>query len=278
MAVYAIGDVQGCCDELQQLLDVLNVDTVTDRVWFVGDLVNRGPQSLQTLRLVKSLGDSAITVLGNHDLHLLALALVNNAPAPDACLQAVLEAEDCNELTGWLRHRPLVHHDPTLNTLMVHAGICAEWRVDECLGYAAEVESVLQGDEPESFFRQMYGAKPNHWSENLSGINRQRFIVNCFTRMRYYNPDGSLDFAAKLAPEHYAARGDGKLTPWFRMPKRKTASTRIVFGHWSTLGYINEANVIGLDTGCVWGGKLSALRLDEPAPLVQVDSRQAKVF
>lgn len=278
MAVYAIGDVQGCSDELQELLDTLNIEPATDQVWFVGDLVNRGPKSLQTLRLVRSLGNSAITVLGNHDLHLLALALASDVPEPDACLRPVLEAADRNELTEWLRCRPLVHHDRTLKTVMVHAGIVAEWTVDECLSHAAEVESVLQGDHPERFFNQMYGEKPTRWSANLSGIERQRFIVNSCTRMRYYNRDGSLNFASKLAPADYAGHGDNGLIPWFRVPKRKSATTRIVFGHWSTLGYINEANVIGLDTGCVWGGKLSAARLDEPAPLVQVNSRQAKAF
>ena len=278
MAVYAIGDVQGCSDELQQLLDALNVDPAADQIWFVGDLVNRGPKSLQALRLVRSLGEAAITVLGNHDLHLLALALAIDAPEPDSDLQPVLDATDRNELMEWLRHQPLVHHDKSLNTVMVHAGIFAEWTVDECVRYATEVESVLQGDHPEHFLDQMYGEKPTRWSVDLSGINRQRFIVNSCTRMRFCNRDGSLDFASKLAPEHYPDRGDNALTPWFRMPKRQSATTRIVFGHWSTLGYINEANVIGLDTGCVWGGKLSAVRLDEPAPLTQVDSQQPRKF
>jgi len=278
MAVYAVGDVQGCCEELQRLLDALNFDPGADRLWLVGDLVNRGPASLETLRLVHALGDSAITVLGNHDLHLLALALVGNASSANDGLLQILNATDCDELIDWLRNRPLVHYDPSLQTLMVHAGIAAQWSRETALKRAAEVEAVLRGDIPEVFLKQMYGAQPDYWSPELEGTERLRFIVNSCTRMRYYSTDGKLNLNAKLAPAHYSDSENDKLIPWFRYPNRKTLETRIVFGHWSALGYVDEANVRGLDTGCVWGGKLTAIRLDEEAPPVQIDSQQPKRF
>ncbi len=275
MAIYAAGDIQGCLDELRDLLDRLEFDPLSDRLWLVGDLVNRGPRSLETLRYVRSLGDAAVSVLGNHDLHLLALACNATGREAEPELQALLQADDRDELLHWLRQRPLLHYDAEQDALLVHAGIYPGWDVKKSLRHAAEVESVLRSDQYEDFFRQMYGARPDAWSDSLQSHERLRFIVNSFTRMRYCRPDGSLDFAAKLAPEEHSAAG---LLPWFRLPARRAEHTRVFFGHWSTLGYIAEGSVIGLDTGCVWGGTLTAVRVDAPAEVIQVPSRQAARF
>jgi len=274
MAVYAVGDLQGCLDELRELLDQLNFDPATDQLWLVGDLVNRGPKSLETLRFVHSLGTSAITVLGNHDLHLLALALVPGNHEPEADLQAVLNAPDSNELVDWLRMQPLLHYDPAQNLCLVHAGVYPGWTIAAAAAHAAEVENALRSDQPQHFLSDMYGTMPDTWQPTLTGNDRLRFIVNSFTRMRYCRDDDSLDFTAKLAPDEYGP----ELQPWFRRPGRANDSARIVFGHWSTLGYVAEANVIGLDTGCVWGGELTAIRLDAEAPPVRVASHQPKRF
>ena len=274
MAVYAIGDIQGCCDELEALIAQLNYDPISDELWLVGDLVNRGPDSLATLRLVKSLGSGAITILGNHDLHLLALSAARKTgaatPVVDTWLQPVLDAPDTAALLDWLRQKPLAHYSAELNTLMVHAGVPAEWSLGETLDHAAEVQGELTGENGDAFLAAMYGSKPTRWSAELSGIDRLRFITNALTRIRYSTRDGTLDFAEKLAPgtqpEH--------LLPWFELPDRSCADTRIVFGHWSTLGFLARDNVVALDTGCVWGGRLTAFRLDEPADPVTVASGQ----
>lgn len=268
MAVYAIGDVQGCHDELRRLLDALSFDPGRDRLWLVGDLVNRGPRSVETLRLVKSLGPAAVTVLGNHDLHAVAVASGAEPRKSKDTLDALLDAPDATELMDWLRTRPLLHHDPALGWAMVHAGLPPEWDLAEAAARAAEVETVLAGEGAGEFLRNMYGDRPERWAPDLAGHDRLRFITNCFTRIRYCRPDGSLDLDSKGPP---GAQPPGHL-PWFRVPGRRSAGERLVFGHWSTLGAIAEAGVRSLDTGCVWGGRLTALRLDDPdADLTSVD-------
>jgi bis(5'-nucleosyl)-tetraphosphatase (symmetrical) len=266
MAVYAVGDVQGCYAELARLLDTLQADPSRDEFWFVGDLVNRGPRSLEVLRLVKSLGRAAVVVLGNHDLHLLAFALAPGERAPDAELRPVLDAPDRDELVDWLRARPLAHYRPDLNTLMVHAGVAPEWDPLQTMKLAREVEQVLRGAGCAAFLAQMYGNRPDRWSPSLAGTERQRFVINCLTRIRYCHADGRLDFVEHGPP---GSQGAG-LVPWFELATRATQAVRIVFGHWSSLGFLQRANLLGLDTGCVWGRTLTAVRLDGPAKVFTV--------
>lgn len=268
MAIFAVGDVQGCCSELRQLVDKLPFDPSKDELWFVGDLVNRGPDSLGVLRFVRELGPAARTLLGNHDLHLLALALGNAVPVADDDLAPILAAADGAELVDWLRRQPLAHHDPNLNTLMVHAGVIPGWSGAETVARAREVEAVLQSDDCGAFLTAMYGSRPDRWSEALAGQDRLRFITNCLTRIRFVRVDESLDFDQKGPP---GSQPPG-LIPWFEIPGRASADLRIVFGHWSTLGFLQRPNLIGLDTGVVWGGKLTAVRLDAPGEPYQVTS------
>jgi bis(5'-nucleosyl)-tetraphosphatase (symmetrical) len=268
MACYAIGDVQGCRDELARLLDQLRFDPARDEIWFVGDLVNRGPRSLETLRLVRSLGERCTVVLGNHDLHLIALAMGNPARRREADLAAVLEAPDGAELVDWLRHRPLAHYRPELGTLMVHAGVPPQWDPLTTVKLAREAEQVLQGPRCREFLAVLYGNRPDRWNPVLSGFDRLRFIINALTRIRFCRPDGSLDLDQKGPP----AGAPPSLTPWFRFPARASATVRVVFGHWSTLGLLQTENLLGLDTGCVWGGSLTAVRLDGPTRIWQVPS------
>ena len=267
MAVYAIGDIQGCYDELSRLLDTLKTDPAEDEIWFVGDLVNRGPASLEVLRLVKSLGRAAVVVLGNHDLHLLAFA--HGREGADEDLRPVLDAPDAAELIDWLRQRPLAHYRPDLNTLMVHAGVPPEWDPLQTVKLAREVESVLRGSGCGAFLAAMYGNRPERWSAQLVGTERLRFIVNCLTRTRYCHSDGRMDFEHNGPPGSQPAG----LVPWFELADRATRSVRMVFGHWSSLGLVQQANLIGLDTGCVWGRSLSAVRLDGPARIYSVPCR-----
>jgi len=256
MATYAIGDLQGCYESLLALLDKLNFDRTTDTLWFAGDLVNRGSDSLSTLRLVKSLGDNAISVLGNHDLHLLAIANgIKTTRSAD--LQRILDADDRDELLRWLSTRPLLHHDNKLNHTITHAGIYPFWSLAQAQDYAHELESELKNNLNE-FLNNMYGNKPDNWDNSLSGFERLRFICNCFTRMRFCHPDGRLDFTSNGAPGTIPE----KALPWFEIENRQTSNEKLLFGHWSTLGMIDKENVYALDTGCVWGGKLTALRID----------------
>jgi len=259
VAVYVIGDVQGCYDPLRRLLDALAFEPARDCLWFTGDLVNRGPQSLAVLRYVSGL-DDVVTVLGNHDLHLLALA--TGAPAARKrsrdTLDDVLGAPDREELLDWLRGRPLAHHDPALGWLLVHAGVPPQWDLELTLACAREVEAVLRDGDASDFLGEMYGDEPSQWSAKLRGIARWRFITNCLTRMRYCNAEGHLDLDAKGGP---GSQPDGYV-PWFRVPKRRTQNVRIAFGHWATLGYLHEPNLLALDTGCVWGQGLTAARID----------------
>ncbi|QKT04353.1 symmetrical bis(5'-nucleosyl)-tetraphosphatase [Ectothiorhodospiraceae bacterium 2226] len=267
MAVYAIGDLQGCLEPLQRLLDELRFDPATDRLWFAGDLVNRGPQSLETLRFVHALGETAHCVLGNHDLHLIAVAYgLTRYHKPGDTLIPVLEAPDRDALLDWLRHRPLMHVDPTLGYAMVHAGLPPQWDIPQAQAMAGEVEAVLRGDGVREFLAHMYGNEPHRWRDDLQGMARLRFAVNCFTRMRYCDADGRLDFQHKGAPGTQPA----PLLPWFEAPARAWAGTPVVCGHWSTLGLRLAGDVRALDTGCLWGGRLTALRLDDEEQMYAV--------
>jgi bis(5'-nucleosyl)-tetraphosphatase (symmetrical) len=275
MAVWAVGDVQGCLAELETLLERLGFEPGRDRLWFVGDLVSRGPQSLEVLRLVERLGDSAVTVLGNHDLHLLALA---HGAAPlrpaDASLRPLLEAPDRRRLLDWLQSRPVLHHDAALGVTMVHAGLPPQWDVPLARRAAAELEAALRGEHSGRLFATMYGNKPDRWQDDLEGDERLRYITNALTRLRVCDPGGRLLLKFKGPLEEMP---DGAL-PWFRAPGRRWAGARIVCGHWSALGYFDEGGVLGLDTGCVWGGTLTAQRLDAAGPPVAVASTLPKVF
>jgi bis(5'-nucleosyl)-tetraphosphatase (symmetrical) len=260
MALYAIGDVQGCDAELGALLSALRFSADKDRLWFVGDLVNRGPGSLAVLRRVRSLGDAATVALGNHDLHLLAVAYGFAATRSDDTLSEVLAAPDCDALLEWLVGRPLLHEDLALNLCMLHAGLAPQWDLALARRCAREFESALRRD-PKKLFGGLYGDQPDRWDEALAGAERLRFIANCFTRLRYVDANGRLMLRAKGSPKKSQSKA---LIPWFEAPAARWRGPRIVFGHWSTLGYFNFADVTGLDTGCVWGGTLTALRLDEP--------------
>jgi bis(5'-nucleosyl)-tetraphosphatase (symmetrical) len=262
MAIYAIGDLQGCYTELQNLLERLNFNPARDRLWFVGDLVNRGPQSLDCLRFIKSLGDRAVTVLGNHDLSLLStMAGVRKLGERDT-IADILNASDRTELFDWLRRQPLLHHDTDLNYVLIHAGLPPQWDLQLAKRCAREIETLLRGREYREFFEGMYGDMPEQWSDDLGGAERWRFVTNCFTRLRYCSLDGQLDLKEKEAP----GKQKHGLYPWFQVPGRRSHDVRIIFGHWSTLGCTQQDNVISLDTGCVWGGSLTAARLDGKQP------------
>ena len=265
MAVYAIGDLQGCYDPFRHLLDEIDFEPGKDTLWLVGDLVNRGPKSLKTLRFVKSLGDSVVTVLGNHDLHLLALAAgQTHFGQRFETLQKTLEAADRDELLDWLRHRPLAHYDKSLDTLLVHAGTHPQWSVKKTLARAVEVEAALQGDDYEILLGKMYGNTPAAWTGALKGYKRLRFIINCLTRMRMLTKSLRLNMSHSGAPW----RGRKNLTPWFAVPEPAWAGTRIVFGHWSQLGLVVLPELVCLDTGCVWGRQLTAVRIDKRVPRI----------
>jgi bis(5'-nucleosyl)-tetraphosphatase (symmetrical) len=261
MATYAIGDIQGCFHELMQLLERIGYDPAADTLWFTGDLVNRGPRSLEVLRFVKGLGERAVTVLGNHDLHLLAVSEGKHRhfTASDT-LGEVLEAPDRDELMAWLRRQPLLHHDAALGWTLVHAGLPPQWDLATAQACAAEVETVLRGPAYRDFIEHMYGNQPDRWSGELRGWERLRFTVNCLTRLRYCSKDGALALAPKGTPGGQAPT----LVPWFDAPGRRSAGSRLVFGHWSTLGLHRGKDVLCLDTGCLWGGALTAVRLDDP--------------
>lgn len=266
MSRIAIGDVQGCHDELRALLARLQFSPDRDRLWFVGDLVNRGPKSLETLRFVKSLGESAIVVLGNHDLHLLAVVHGNSSRLrPGDTLDEVLAAPDRDVLLEWLITRPLAHFDAAAGDLLVHGGVLPQWNAVQVVRLAGEVETALARD-PRGLFDHMYGNRPDRWDDALTGYERMRVIVNALTRMRACTLDGRIDLAEKGAP----ATIRPPLHPWFEIPGRATADVRVVFGHWSTLGFRAQPGVLALDTGCVWGGALSAFDLDADAPPVCV--------
>jgi len=271
MPTYAIGDLQGCGQQLQNLLTLIDNASPHADFLFVGDLVNRGPQSLGTLRHLRSLGSRAKAVLGNHDLHLLAVSQGIRPQHATDTLDDILNAPDRDELIDWVRHRPLALFEQ--GHLLFHAGIFPEWNAEKTMALAHEVETMLRGPDWVDFLRHMYGNEPAIWSDDLQGYDRLRCIINTLTRMRLCRPDGGIDFKIKegldAAPPGYV--------PWFDMPGRKTADITCVFGHWASLGLTLRPNLIGLDTGCVWGGKLTAIRLEDRA-LFQVECPRAEQF
>ncbi len=277
MAVYAIGDIQGCYDELMTLLDLIKFDPAKDQVWLAGDLINRGPKSAEVLRFAQSLPNNAIkTVLGNHELHLLANAcgVTKKAHYLDT-LSGILDAPDRDALIDWLRHQPLLHHDAQLGFTMIHAGLPPEWTISKAKKRAQEVEAMLQSDDWADYFQHMYGNTPERWTKKLEGWDRLRYITNCLTRLRYCHNDGRLALKFK---GHPSDSPENQL-PWFDMPNRKTKTERIVFGHWSTLGTGQYGNVFSLDSGAVWGEKLTALRLDtKPYEWFEIEAEDCKQY
>ena len=269
MATYAIGDLQGCLNPLKALLEHIQFDPATDRLWFVGDLVNRGPQSLEALRFVRELGDRAVTVLGNHDLFLLACAFTDRASKPGDTLDDLLSAPDRDELLDWLRHRPLIHHDAALGWTLVHAGIPPDWDLATALDQGKRAQKALRQSDPYPFFSAMFGENPAFWHENLSKSLKLRYTINGLTRMRYCTADGQMNLKEKRPPDEVSP----DLMPWFALPQRKTRNERIVYGHWSALGEARDRNKTWcIDQGCLWGRQLTALKLDSrPASVFQVD-------
>lgn len=257
MATYAVGDIQGCCAELQHLLQQVRFNPAEDRLWLVGDLVNRGPDSLGVLRLVKSFGASAITVLGNHDLHLLAVAEGVSELHHGDTLREILDAPDRDELLAWLRTRNLLHAEDGF--VLVHAGLLPQWSVEQARALAHEVETALRGNHHHDYLAHMYGNHPDHWRDDLGGYPRLRLITNAFTRMRVCTRQGGMEFKFKGAVEDVP---EGYM-PWFEVPGRASAGATVVCGHWSALGLRVTPGVIALDTGCLWGGALSAIRLED---------------
>ena len=257
LATYAVGDIQGCNTEFRQLLERMRFDPVADKLWLVGDLVNRGPDSLGVLRLVKSLGDAAITVLGNHDLHLLAVAEGIAELHRSDTLNDILHAPDRDELLAWLRAQRLLHAED--GWVLVHAGLSPQWSVAQAQQLAHEVEAALRGAHYHEFLTRMYGNHPDRWRDDLDGYKRLRVITNAFTRMRICSAQGGMEFKFKGEARDCPA---GYL-PWFEVPGRASAGATIICGHWSALGLKLTPNVITLDTGCLWGGPLSAIRLED---------------
>ncbi|MGR9086831.1 MAG: symmetrical bis(5'-nucleosyl)-tetraphosphatase [Gammaproteobacteria bacterium] len=265
MAIYAIGDVQGCFDELIRLLDAIAFDPGDDQLWFAGDLVNRGPKSLETLRFVKSLGDSAVTVLGNHDLHLLVASCSSMRAGKKDTLKPVLEAPDRDDLIDWLRRRPLLHYDEGF--CLVHAGLPPQWDFNLAREMAGLAEQALRASDYRDFLVQLYGNEPDIWASGLKGVDRLRFVINCLTRMRYCESSGRLDFGHDGPPGTQPSH----LVPWFETPGRKNSDLRIVCGHWSSLGYYEGSNCYAIDTGCLWGGQLTALKLGDSVQRFSID-------
>ncbi len=265
MASYAIGDIQGCYHAFQALLERLNFDPKSDRLWLVGDLINRGNGSLEVLRWCYAHQDSLTVVLGNHDLHALVVAEGIVAAHRGDTLDALLGAHDRDELLSWLRHQRLIYQEG--NHLMVHAGLLPQWTAEQALGYAAEVESVLHGDNYLDFLKHMYGNLPDHWRDDLTGFDRLRVITNAATRLRICSTAGQMEFKFKGELQDIPAG----YMPWFDVPDRASKDTQVIFGHWSALGLRQRENIYALDTGCLWGGKLTAMNIQTKV-VVQVDS------
>ena len=268
---YLIGDLQGCCDAFERLLARIDFSPSRDHLWLLGDLVNRGPHSLATLRRLAGLGGSVTCLLGNHDLHLLAVAHGVSPPHRNDTLGPILQADDRDALLGWLRQQRLAVFD--LGWLMVHAGVVPQWSLEDTLRLAGEVEAVLRSADLPDFLHVMYGNEPSRWHDGLTGNDRLRFTVNVLTRLRFCSADGELDFKTKdgagAAPPGYM--------PWFDVPGRRTAGTPVAFGHWSTLGLLDRPDLLGLDTGCIWGGQLTAARIDGATrDIIQVACEQAQ--
>jgi bis(5'-nucleosyl)-tetraphosphatase (symmetrical) len=259
MARWAIGDLQGCHTEFRLILERIRFNADRDQVWLTGDLVNRGPDSLKVLRTVRSLGANLVTVLGNHDLHLLAVALTDNDRLRKSdTLEEILEAPDCDVLLDWLIDRPLAHYDGARNDLLIHAGLVPQWSAVQAAALAREVSDALRHD-PEALLGKMYGDEPRRWDASLEGAARLRFVVNVLTRLRACTADGEVDLKQKGAPESLQP----PLFPWFAVEQRESRTTRVIFGHWSALGLMQRARLVALDTGCVWGGSLTAINLDD---------------
>lgn len=272
MAVFAIGDIQGCFSELELLLKKIKFDSHTDQLWFVGDLVNRGPQSLETIQFVRSLGDSAKCVLGNHDIHLIACHSGVQTCKSKSSLNQILDSKYADAIIDWLRFLPLLHHDDHLNWLMVHAGLPPQWDLSLAKSCANEVEQQLRSDHYVDFLMQAYGDTPNQWAPHLSDQDRWRVILNAFTRLRLCDQQGRMDFNCKVS----LGQQDENLFAWFDIP-RKSENLNIIFGHWSALGLKHTQNLLGLDTGCLWGSQLTAARLDtQPITIHQVECTAKK--
>lgn len=260
MSTYIIGDIQGCYDELIELLDKIKFDKRKDFVWFTGDIINRGPKSLEALRFIKNLGNSANSVLGNHDIHIIAIALKNDHASikkADNGIKQLLNAPDKDELLTWLRKRPILHKDDDLNFILTHAGIYPLWDIETAEKMAKKAENLIRGENFNDFIEKMYGNTPSKWSESLKSIEKMRFAINAFTRMRYCDHNGNLLF-------HYKKDLDNKPTdhiPWYALQRPTPITQRLVFGHWSALGYKYKNNTISIDTGCLWGGELSAIKV-----------------
>ena len=268
---YLVGDLQGCCDPLERLLQTLDFSASRDRLFLLGDLVNRGPDSLGVLKRLRSLGGAATCLLGNHDLHLLAIAHGVRKPHRSDTLDPILQAPDRDDWLHWLRQQRLAVWDA--GWLMVHAGVLPQWDAARTVALAGEVEAMLRSPDLGDFLTQMYGNEPDRWDDSLAGVSRWRCVVNALTRLRFCTTDGTMEFATKDgagdAPEGFM--------PWFDVPGRATHGTPVAFGHWSTLGLIDRPNLLSLDTGCVWGGRLTAVRVDGGRrEIVQVECPQAQ--
>ncbi|RQO63060.1 bis(5'-nucleosyl)-tetraphosphatase (symmetrical) [Paucibacter sp. KBW04] len=269
---YLVGDLQGCCDALERMLATLDFSPSRDRLYLLGDLVNRGPSSLATLRRLIQLGDSATCLLGNHDLHLLAVAAGVRPAHRSDTLQAILDAPEREDLLLWLRQQRLACFEQ--GWLMVHAGVVPQWDLPQTLALAAEVEALLRGPDLHDFLTQMYGNEPDTWSDDLRGPERLRFVINALTRLRFCTAEGRMDFKTKDGADAAPAG----FSPWFDIPTRRTAGLPIAFGHWSTLGLITRPDLLALDTGCIWGGQLSAARVEAGRMLeiIQLPCEQAQ--
>ncbi|NNC99750.1 MAG: symmetrical bis(5'-nucleosyl)-tetraphosphatase [Gammaproteobacteria bacterium] len=273
MATYAVGDIQGCYEPLARLLDAVNFDHSKDKLLCVGDLVNRGPDSLAVLRLLKSLEDQCVTVLGNHDIHLLALIYGVRAPRLGDSVRQVLDASDVTELAGWLRSKPLMIKFEKKQTILCHAGIYPWWTRQQAWSFSEEIRHVFANEK--SFIKllnKMYSNSPSRWSDELGKTRRLRFIVNAFTRMRFCSPTGHLNFTES----GYTGKRRKNRLPWFEIPNPDLAGSRIIFGHWSALGLINRPGLLCLDTGCVWGRHLTMVKLPKKASSARI--KQDKIF
>lgn len=263
MSTYAIGDIQGCYQQLNQLLDLINFSPESDMLWFVGDLVNRGPQSLEVLRYIMSLQDRAVTVLGNHDIHLIATVLIRGKARKKDSFNEIMHAPDRDEIIYWLRQQPLFHHDEQSGYSMLHAGVAPQWDLAQIKSLAAEVQEALSGDNHLDYLAGIYGNEPAVWSNDLEGADRLRCITNYFTRLRFCDQNGVMEFSEKGPPGSQA----DPWVPWYAVKDRQSANLKILFGHWSTHQAAKESSkkhqVYPLDTGCLWGGELTAMRLDD---------------
>ncbi len=269
---YLIGDLQGCCDAFDRLLAELDFSPSRDRLTVLGDLVNRGPASLRTLRRLRGLGDAADALLGNHDLHLLAVAHGVRPEHRSDTLREILDTPEREAWIDWVRQRPLALRRE--GWLCVHAGLPPQWDAAQALALAGEVETMLRGPDLHDFLAVMYGNEPARWHEDLRGAERWRFVINVLTRVRFVGADGTLDFKTKDG----ALQAPPGLTPWFEAPGRRSAGEPVAFGHWSTLGLVNRPDLLALDTGCVWGGQLTAVRVDGGRrEVAQVACQQAQV-